>query len=266
MRSPSYNARTSSPSRPCAQSLRIAIASSIPPSHASRFWNTWSTTRGWRPSRRSASRAWLKYASVYQPARILSTGRSKISGGSRVLSVCAMLELEAGGERGLCDLELLRRRLRRRKPVLKLVAGLRQRLRDEIVRMPGHPAEDLRRRGERTELSCRAGAVARALRRKPGEQVADGRRRDQRADQMPAAALVLLLRAGAVLVVADRDVLGAVVGGELRAAHCERSRRDREQPGDELLRGRAQTARLADALYRNRGADHRHEHARPLHR
>src|SRR6266849_7316317 len=165
MRSPSYNARTSSPSRPCAQSLRISIASSIPPSHASRFWNTWSTTRGWRPSRRSASRAWLKYASVYQPARILSTGRSKISGGSRVLSVCAMLELEAGGERGLCDLELLRRRLSRRQPVLQLVTGLRQRLRQEIVRMPRHPAEDLGRRGKRPELRCRASPASRPLRR-----------------------------------------------------------------------------------------------------
>ena len=35
----------------------------------------------------ASSRAWLKYASVYQPARIFSTGRSKISGGSRVLVV-----------------------------------------------------------------------------------------------------------------------------------------------------------------------------------
>ena len=43
----------------------------------------------------------------------------------------------------------------------------------------------------------------------------------------------------AVLVAADRDVLGAVVGGELGAAHCERGRREGEQAGEELARHRA---------------------------
>src|SRR6266436_6589045 len=131
------------------------------------------TTSGRRPSLCNVSRVWLKYASVYQPARIFATGRSKISGGSRVLSVCAMLELEAGGERGFGDFQLLGGRLGRREPVLELVAGLRQRLRNERLRVPRHPAEDLRRRGDRTELRCSARARAGVLRRQAGEQIAD---------------------------------------------------------------------------------------------
>src|SRR2546430_7618904 len=120
----------------------------MPPSHASFFWNTWSTTRGWRLSCRSVARAWLKYASVYQPARIFSTGRSKISGGSRVrvVSARAMLELEARGECGLRDLQLLRRRLGGREPVLKLVPPLRQSPRDGVGRVAGPPTRDLRGR------------------------------------------------------------------------------------------------------------------------
>ena len=45
---------------PWEQSLRIAIASSIPPSTDECFWNTWVTTRGCRPSASSVSRAKLK--------------------------------------------------------------------------------------------------------------------------------------------------------------------------------------------------------------
>src|SRR5947199_377504 len=165
----------------------------MPPSHAAFFWKTCNTTRGRRPSFRSVSRAWLKYASVYQPARIFSTGRSKSSGGSRVLSVCAMLELEARVQRRLGDLQLLLRRLRRREPVLQLVAGLRERLRDEMIGIPRHPAEDRRRR-------------------------------DERADEMTSAPLVLLGRALTVLVPADGDVLRTVVRGELRTTHREHRR------------------------------------------
>src|SRR5438552_2244976 len=145
IRSPSKRACTSSASKSFAHSLRIAIASSIPPSHASSFWKICKTTRGRRSSRRSVSRAWLKYASVYQPARIFTTGRSKISGCSLGLVVCAIFELEAGSEGGLCDLELLRRRLGRGEPVLQLMPRLRQRLCDEVVGIARHPAEDLRR-------------------------------------------------------------------------------------------------------------------------
>src|SRR3954447_25406915 len=115
------------------------------------------TTRGWRPSCSSVARAWLKYASLYQPARIFSTGRSKSAGSSRVLLlVVAMLEREAGGERRLCDLQLLLRRLGRREPVLQLVPGLRQPLREQVVGMTRHPTEQLGRSGERPELRSRA--------------------------------------------------------------------------------------------------------------
>src|SRR4051794_23559500 len=158
MRSPSYSACTSSASKSNAHSLRIAIASSMPPSQPSRFWKTCITTFGRRPSCRSVSRVWLKYASVYQPARIFSTGRSKISGWSRCLVVCAMLELEARCERGLGDLELLGRRLHGGEPVLQLVARLRERLRHETVGVARHPAEDLGRCGHSADL-CRAACV-----------------------------------------------------------------------------------------------------------
>jgi len=50
------------------------------------------------------------------------------------------------------------------------------------------------------------------------ERVPDRRRREQRPEQMGAAALVLALSPLAVLVRADRDVLGAVVGGDFGAA------------------------------------------------
>ena len=69
----------------------------------------------------------------------------------------------------------------------------------------------------------------------------------------------------AVLVAADRDVLGAVVGGKLAAAEGERGRPDREQAAQQLLRDRAQ-ARLADGLDRDRRREHRAEHVRALER
>jgi hypothetical protein len=50
---------------------------------------------------------------------------------------------------------------------------------------------------------------------------------------MRAAALVLLLARLAVLVRADRDVLGAVVGGELGAAQRDDGRSERRDPGDD---------------------------------
>src|SRR5579862_2081858 len=176
----------------------------MPPSQALFFWKTCSSTRGWRPSCNSVSRAWLKYASVYQPARIFSTGRSKISGFSRVrVSVRTVLELEARGERGLGDLELLGRRLCGREPMLELVARLRQRLRHGVAGVARHPAEDLRRRGERAELGRAASMVADVRGRETGKRISHRRRHHERADEMTAAALVLLLRRVAVLVAPD---------------------------------------------------------------
>ena len=107
----------------------------------------------------------------------------------------------------------------------------------------------------RAELRRRARVrCARAAGAKSGEDVADGGRRDERADEMAAAALVLLRRAVAVLVRADRDVLGAVIRGELRAAQREHGRREREQPREKLLRGGPQALRLADAAHGDRRA------------
>src|SRR4029450_2080397 len=60
-------------------------------------------------------------------------------------------------------------------------------------------------------------------------RVRDGGRGDERADEVAAAALVLLRRARAVLVRANGDVLGAVIGREIAAAQRERGRRDREE-------------------------------------
>src|SRR5690349_2800146 len=104
----------------------------MPPSHAFFFWNTCTRTRGWRSSARRVERAWLKYASVYQPARIFSTGRSKTSGARRCLGGFGMLELEARLERGLGHLELRSARLGRREAVLELVPRLRESPRERV--------------------------------------------------------------------------------------------------------------------------------------
>src|SRR6266702_2183588 len=116
----------------------------MPPRYDSCFWKTCITTRGCLPSRSSASRVWLKYASVYQPARIFSTGRSKTCGSSRLrVSVAIVFERETGTQRRFGDLELLGRRLRGREPMLELVARLRQRRRERVAGMALHPREDL---------------------------------------------------------------------------------------------------------------------------
>ena len=188
-------------------------------------------------------------------------------GASRSTFVAApWLELEARGERRLGDLELRRRRLGGREAVLELVAGLRERLRDGIARVARHPAEDLGRGGDRADLRGGARVVAHALRREPCEHVADRRGGDERADQMSAAALVLLRRALAVLVASDRDVLGTVIRGELRPAQRERRRRERHEPGEQLLRDGAQPRRLADTANGYGGGDHRGRDAPALHR
>src|SRR5438094_7997096 len=107
----------------------------MPPRYASRFWKTCIKTIGWRPSSSSASRVWLKYASVYQPARIFSTGSSKTAGSRRLRVRVAKLQLQARVESRAGDLELLGRRLLRRERVLQLVPGLRERDRDRIARV-----------------------------------------------------------------------------------------------------------------------------------
>ena len=132
--------------------------------------------------------------------------------------------------------------------------------------MPRHPAEDLGRRRDRSELRERARTVARVLRREARKDVAERRRRDERTEQMTAAPFVFLRRARAVLVRADRDVLRAVIRRELRAAHRNHRRRERQHAREQLLRRGTQLSRLANALHDNRDAGHRSEHARALHR
>src|SRR5579884_2818850 len=243
----------------------MAIASSIPPSQAWFFWKTWTTTRGWRPSRRRVARAWLKYASVYHPARIFSTGRSKTSGGRRFLGGCGMLELEARGQRRLGDLELLGARLRGREAVLELVARLGQRTRERMRRMPRHPAEELGRRGERAELGDDLRVTPQRLRRETGQAAPERRGGDERPYQVTAAALVLPLRAAPVLVASDRDVLRPVVRGELTRAEREDGRRHRGDRSEDLPRQRAQP-RLAQPAHDDGGAEQRGQGARFLQR
>src|SRR5581483_6979944 len=142
----------------------------------------------------------------------MSSHRSAVTGTTRrrgFLPSGGMLELEALRERSLGDLELVRRRLGGREAVLELVAGLRERPRERIVRVPRHPAEQLRGGGDRADLRDGLRLAPVPLGREARERVPDGRSRDERPDEMPAAALVLARRALAVLVAPDRDVLGA---------------------------------------------------------
>ena len=67
-----------------------------------------------------------------------------------------LLELEARGERGLGDFDLLRRRLCGRDAMLELVAGLGERAREPVLRVAHHPAEDLGGSGQRAALRARA--------------------------------------------------------------------------------------------------------------
>src|SRR3954468_11197740 len=151
-----------------------------------------------------------------------------------------MLELQAGRQRRLGDFELLRARLGGGEPVLQLVAGPRQGARERLVRVARHPAEQLRGRGDGTELGRRAGGAAQVRGRLRGERCPDRRAREQRAEQVGATALVLAGALLAVLVTADRDVLGAVIGGELAAAERQRGRKKREEAARELAGERAQ--------------------------
>src|SRR6266545_2251983 len=88
-------------------------------------------------------------------ARIFSTGSSKISGGRRSRTRCStatqllLLELEAGRQSCLGDLDLLWRRLGGGQAVLQLVPRLGERAGEALLRVADHPAEDLRRGGQR---------------------------------------------------------------------------------------------------------------------
>src|SRR5204862_1408815 len=104
------------------------------------------------------------------------------------------------------------------EPVLKLVAGAGKRARQGLLGVAHHPAEDLGRGGNSAELGRSARCAAQVSRCAGGEGAADGGCKEQRAEHVRAAALVLAGSRLAVLVPADRDVLRAAVGGERGAA------------------------------------------------
>src|SRR5579872_353813 len=131
------------------------------------------------------------------------------------------LELEAGPKRGLGDLDLRGRRLRGGEAVLQLVAGARKRPRQALLGVARHPAEELGGRGDGAERAERAGRGTERKRRLLRERVRGGRSDDERADEVRTAALVLPRARLVVLVRPDRDVLGAVVGGQVAAAQRE---------------------------------------------
>ena len=116
--------------------------------------------------------------------------------------------------------------------------------------VPRHPARRPRprrrpRRASRGRAPGRAGARARARRATLPAAVGG----EQRPDQVRAAALVLLRARLAVLVGPDRDVLGAVVGGELAAAQREQRRRERRaRPRAARARPRAEPVERAHDL------------------
>ena len=88
-------------------------------------------------------------------------------------------------------------------------------------RRPSAPTAPSARAAGRAEAGARAAsALAAAL------------VSEQRADEVAAAAVVLLRRRLAGLVRADRDVLGAVVRGELAAAERDHGGRERGERGD----------------------------------
>jgi len=114
----------------------------------------------------------MRYASVYQPRRILSTGRSKISGWDLALVVCAMFELEAGREcwppaTSSCsgDGSAVESGAAARVPasISACARGLRGFAR--------HPTEDLGRSGDRPSCRCGARLVAHTHWREPGSML-----------------------------------------------------------------------------------------------
>ena len=132
--------------------------------------------------------------------------------------------------------------------------------------MPGHPGEHLDRDADGADRARGPRRPAQVRRRARGEQVAGGRGHEQRADQVRAAALVLLRALLAVLVRPDRDVLGAVVGGELAAAERHHRGRERERSREELACGAAESRRAAHGLDGERAHDRGCDHGRALER
>ena len=110
------------------------------------------------------------------------------------------------------------------------------------------------RGGSRTRAGARAASA-----------LADRGREQERADEVAAAAVVLLRGALSRLVGADRDVLGAVVGGELAAPQRDGGGGERGERRDGLARWRSRAASGARCRPPRR-RDRRRRDARPLER
>ena len=103
--------------------------------------------------------------------------------------------------------------------------------------------------------SCRGRGV--------GEDASRDARRHKRAHEVGAAALVLARARLAVLVASDRDVLGAVVGGERGAAQGEHGRGKGDDARDRLAGGRREPA-AAEAAHDERARPEGGRHPRAL--
>src|SRR5215213_3257535 len=225
----------------------------------SRLWRRRRTC--WRTARRRSSwpalstirRKRTQHSSASPLRACASYGRpSRWRAGSGARA----FEREARAERSLGDLDLLRRRLLRRVAMLELVTRLRQRAGEPALGVPHHPAKELGRDREAAERRGRTGRAAVLSRYGGSDRVRRGRRDEQRPDQMRTATLVLTRAWLVVLVGADRDVLGAVVGGEIVAAQREQRGREGEQPGRELFRD-GREAGAADDAHADGARQHR---------
>src|SRR5687768_10400426 len=101
------------------------------------------------------------------------------------------LEAEALRQSGLGDLELIRRWIGGREPVLELMPRLRKSFRNGMLRVPDHPRKNLRRRRKRAQRSRSASEAACLGRKSRREGVAEGESEDERPDEVRAAPLVL---------------------------------------------------------------------------
>src|SRR5687768_9142970 len=117
-----------------------------------------------------------------------------------------------------------------------------------MLGVPGHPAEDLDSRPDGAERARDLSLPAEACGRPRGEDVARRRGGEEWADQVRAAAFVLLRARLVVLVGPDRDVLGAVVARELAAAERQHGRSQRERAREKLTGDVAQPVRAAHDL------------------
>ena len=237
-----------SASQSSEQSLSTAIASSMPPSIAVLRWKTCITTRGCRPSREQRG------------ARVVEVRVGVVALAHLLDRQVEDLRVETGSVR--CSGRHSRAPDRRRgRPPRPRAARARDRpsragccsswpgrasARASGCRgLPRHPAEDLDRRADRADRAGEAGRAAHA-RRAPARRGCSPAAGcgEQRADEVRAAALVLLRARLVVLVAPDRDVLGAVIGGELAAAQ-------RQQP---QARARARPASSSRAAALRVGA------------